>query len=121
MEYQRTRSVFVALLAAAGVITAAACSSEPCNQDPFQCGGGQTCALTAPGLYSCVNAGTESAGAPCADVQGAASCGEKLFCYLGTCAPFCDSSNACPSGTTCQPVSPGGESSTVPVCVGGLP
>ena len=36
------------------VAVASACSSKPCNEDPFECGGEQTCALAAPNLYACL-------------------------------------------------------------------
>src|SRR5580692_3643190 len=105
MKLTRAFSVFASALAAVAVALGPACSSQPCNADPFQCGGGQTCGLVGPDVYSCIASGPGARGTSCLSTTGVASCSQGLICIDGACVAFCDSKHPCPSGTSCQSAS----------------
>jgi hypothetical protein len=82
----------------------------PCS-GAYTCGAGQTCASLSGEAYSCVPAGTQTAGTACdASVGASVTCGERLVCLatdypkLGTCTPFCDAAHPCKGGGRCEPV-----------------
>jgi len=124
------RALFPATLLALVVPLAVACSSSsstppPCNQDPWECGSGQTCWPKDTTSFACLNSGVGTAGSACEDSVGAPTCGDGLACLQlstasgGICAAYCDNtetSHACPSGMTCDMVLIVG--TIVQLCVG---
>lgn len=73
-----------------------------------------------------MNSGLGKAGDPCEDSVGAATCGDGLACLrvgtgIGTCSPFCDSTNpshGCPTGAMCRMAAlVGAEAAQFQVCV----
>jgi hypothetical protein len=115
-------------IALAVVSLALACSSKsspvPCNEDPWECPSGQTCWPSNGTSFACLNSGTGTAGGPCEDSEGIATCGDGLACLQttsagGTCVAYCDNtdpSHACPSTQLCEMDVVVG--TTIYVCVG---
>jgi hypothetical protein len=103
----------------------AGCSSSPasdCSSNPFQCSAGTTCTVkecpcsTSPctssnctPTFACLPSTTDLAGASCTSTLGSASCADGLTCIVtdnqGTCTPYCNAANPCPTGDTCQAMS----------------
>ncbi|MBW2453634.1 MAG: hypothetical protein JRI68_03950 [Deltaproteobacteria bacterium] len=82
------------------------CEGVPCNEDPWCCPSGQTCAPDTPNSFACLNASVGQQGDSCHNYIGAPECGELLFCMQtagapeGVCTWFCDNTNpdrACPN------------------------
>jgi hypothetical protein len=108
------------------------CSSKssppPCNEDPFECGTGQTCWVTDTELdFACLNSGSGQEGSSCAPTVDEPTCGDGLVCFAqqggttGTCLAFCDNTStahACSGGAMCTPVSFNGASASFSVCIG---
>jgi hypothetical protein len=109
------------LVAAAGALATSACSSSSpaaaaCNENPWQCGTGQTCwpqGCNCPSGWSfaCI---ASAAGVPlgesCSLEIGKATCGEMQTCVFlqgadhGACRAYCDPSNpdrGCGPGQEC--------------------
>jgi hypothetical protein len=113
----------LALSASAILAAIAGCSSDSdagCSTDPFQCGSGTTCTVSACPCttstctssncvpqFACLPSTSALAGASCTAELGKASCSDGLTCFItdgqGTCVPYCDAANACPSGLFCVP------------------
>lgn len=124
-----TRALRPAALLALVVPLALACSSSssapPCNQNPWECGTGQTCWPKDTTSFACLNSGAGTAGSACEDSVGVPTCGDGLECFQtsggasGICSPYCDNTNtshACPSGMSCQMVFVA--ATTIQICVG---
>jgi len=114
---------FVLSVALAAVVSATACSSsssgssQPCNENPWECSSGQTCWPESASAFACLNAGPGALGATCANVAGSPSCGAGLACFqatsagTGTCVADCsttDPTHACTGGTICETAMLGG-------------
>jgi hypothetical protein len=109
---------FASFVFAVAASSAPACSSssapttQPCNENPWECPAGQTCWPTASGSFECLNSGPGKAGSPCLDSAGVATCGDGLACLAtdatnGSCTPYCDNTNpnhACPAGLVCDTI-----------------
>lgn len=126
-----SRRLLLALILAGAMGQVAACGDEfettepepecpfdpavPCNQDPWNCGAGQTCWFNQAGTgMECLNARNEfQAGDACTPSIGTPTCGEGLLCVGdmnggGTCERYCDNTEtckACPEGLVCRSVS----------------
>jgi hypothetical protein len=124
------RAILPATLLAIVASLALACSSSssssppPCNEDPWECGSGQTCWPQNTTSFACLNSGAGTAGSACEDSPGVATCGDGLECFQtsetasGICSPYCDNtstSHACPSGMLCEMDLVG--ATTVQICI----
>lgn len=123
---------FIAL-AVAGFGVVAACSSSssntaptPCNENPWECGAGQTCwPQDLAGNFQCLNSGAAKKGDTCTNTVGSPSCGDGLACLqlggaAGFCAPFCDPTNAahaCAAGEGCATITLNGTKSSFKACI----
>jgi hypothetical protein len=136
----------VAVMSATGMALDLGCgSSAPpattCNDDPFQCGKGQTCwpqqCTCPPGTscdptdctpqFQCLAGADKQAGDPCQLTIGQVTCGELQTCVElrdsgggGTCRDYCDPGDprrGCVSGFQCVALGVGGSASVESVCV----
>ena len=118
---------FASLMMACSSSSGSSAPPPPCNENPWECPGGQTCWPATQSTFACLNIGPGNAGDACQDTVGSATCGAGLACLqtgnaAGLCSQYCDSTDpthACPAGETCQPVLLLGLSgSEFHVCVG---
>ena len=128
-----------ALIAVASFGALVACSSSsssssdagtngPCNENPWECGAGQTCWLKDATSFACLNSGAGKKGDECVNIQGSPTCADGLLCLQtqlnqpGHCLPYCDNTNtahACATGEVCQEAIVQGTSLHFHVCTGG--
>jgi len=133
-------------LGLAVAIGCGASSSQPtpCNENPWQCGSGQTCwpqQCTCPSgascdptnctpQFQCVPSAGKPAGEPCQLQIGQPTCGDLQTCVeladggaSGVCRYYCDPADptrGCVSGFTCEELTVGTSSATEHVCVPSL-
>ena len=127
-------AVGIGVGAASGCGSASIAPGSPCNLDPFQCGSGTTCDISACNCttptcsyetctpqFACLpRLSSNLVGASCTTKVGGATCGDGLTCIVemgnGVCTPYCDSNQPCPMGLACEGVTVKlGPSSTYPV------
>ncbi len=101
------------------------CAQVTCNEDPWCCPSGQTCAPDTQSSFACLNVGTGQQGDTCQNFVGTPHCGELLFCFqpagasAGQCTPFCDATNpdrACPNLHHCLANVTVGSAGNVSLC-----
>lgn len=121
MSLPRLCLLCLCLVLVIAAVVAAGCSSSPasdCTADPFQCGSGTTCSLSACSSciqcdpsncvpqFACLDSGTGVSGSGCSAMVGTATCSDGLACVVegaqGTCVSYCNAVNSCSSGYTCQ-------------------
>ena len=132
----------LAVCTAVGALLAPACSSAPagatpCNQAPWQCGGGSTCwpDCVCPAGQTCTTANCTlqfsclaskagvSAGENCSLQNGSPQCGDNQTCVsfedagAGTCRTYCDQNKGCGPQDNCVDLRVGSSSATERVCL----
>jgi hypothetical protein len=115
----------------ASIFVIAACSSSSatpsngpsCLATPTLCPAGQTCWPTSSSDFACVpSASGVVAGTSCVESVAVATCGDGMLCDAtnpdgeGQCAAYCEASDSCPSGYTCQATTVSGGSATISIC-----
>lgn len=129
MRFFGLSAIGIGLLVVACSSTSSSTSAPgPCNENPWECGAGQTCwPKDAVPTFACLNSGGGKKGDACSNTPGNATCGDGLACLQttsagGTCVTYCDSTNtahACASGEACTTAIVGGASGPqIHVCVG---
>jgi hypothetical protein len=99
-------SALLSLLCVVACSSSSSKGTTPCNENPWECGSGQTCWPSSDTAFACLNSGAGQVGDSCFDSVGTPTCGDGLGCYQmavsgGVCAAYCDPtdpSHACSNG-----------------------